>query len=91
MKNAEIKSVTLTFPCMENLSQCKLVVYSNALYKNLENGGLQYSFGNLSLIMWQSKKICWMVKSTMAAETLALVEAAEASCWLSNLKPELLS
>ena len=76
---------------MESLSQCKLVVYCNASYKNLENGDLQYSFGNLSLITWQSKKICWMVKSAMAAETLALVEAAEASFWLSNLIPELLS
>ena len=28
--------------------------------------------------MWESKKICCMVKSTMAAETLALVDAAEA-------------
>ena len=46
MKTAQIKSVTLTFPCMESLSQCKLVVYCNASYKNLENGGLQYSFGN---------------------------------------------
>ena len=58
MKNAQIKSVTLTFPCKESLSQCKLVVYCNASYKNLENGDLQYSFGNLSLITWQSKKIC---------------------------------
>ena len=41
--------------------------------------------------MWQSKKIHRMVKSTMAAETLALVDAAEASCWLSNLISELLS
>ena len=84
---------------MENLTQWKLVVYSNASYNNLENGGsqgvfcifLQDSYGNLSLIMWQSKKICCMVKSTMASETLALVDAAEASCWLSNLILELLS
>ena len=99
LENEQIKSVTLTFPCMENLMQCKLVVYSDASYNNLENGSsqggfcifLQHSNGNLSLNLWQSKKICWMVKSTMAAETLALVEAAEASCWLSNLIPELLS
>ena len=32
-----------------------------------------------------------MVKSTMASETLALVDAGEASCWLSNLISELLS
>ena len=79
--------------------QCKLVVYSGASYNNLENGSsqggfcifLKNSYGNLSLIMWQSKKIHRMVKSTMAAETLALVDAAEASCWLSNLISELLS
>ena len=83
----------------ENLTQCKLVVYSDASYNNIENGGsqggfcifLQDSYGNIYLIMWQSNKICWMVKSTMAAETLALVDAAGASCWLSNLIWELLS
>ena len=32
-----------------------------------------------------------MIKSTMIAETLALVDVAEASCWLSNLMSELLS
>ena len=41
--------------------------------------------------MWQSKKIHCMVKSTMATETLALVDAAEISYWLSNLISELLS
>ena len=52
--------------------------------KYLASGGdpyfcifLQDCNGNLSLIMWQSKKMCRMVKSTMAAETLALVDAAE--------------
>ena len=99
LKNAQNKLATLTFPYMENLMQCKLVAYSYASYNNLENGSsqggfcifLQHSNGNLSLIMWQSKKIRQMVKSTMAAETLALVDAAEASCWLSNLISELLS
>ena len=99
LKNAQNKLATLTFPYMENLMQCKLVAYSYASYNNLENGSsqggfcifLKHSNGNLSLILWQSKKIRQMVKSTMAAETLALVDAAEASCWLSNLISELLS
>ena len=81
----------LTYPCTKNLSQCKIVVYSDASYNKLENddsqGGfcifLQDSYVNLSLIMMQSKKICCMVKSTMAA--------VPASCWLSNLILELLS
>ena len=42
--------------------------------------------------MWQSKKICQMVKSTMASEsTLSLVDAAEASCCVLNLISTLLS
>ena len=44
MKNAQVKSVIFTFPCMENLMQCKLVVYSDASYNNLENGGSQGGF-----------------------------------------------
>ena len=75
---------------MENLMLCKLVAYSDASYNNLENGDSQFdfciflqdSYGNSSLVMWQSKKICCVVKSTMAAETLALADAAEASSWL---------
>ena len=66
LKNAQNKLATLTFPYMENLMQCKLVAYSYASYNNLENGSsqggfcifLQHSNGNLSLNMWQSKKIC---------------------------------
>ena len=88
LKNAKIKSATLPFPCTKNLSQCKIVVYSDASYNKLENddpqGGfcifLQDSHVNLSLVMMQSKKICRMVKSTMAA--------VPASCWLSNLIQE---
>ena len=52
---------------------------------------LQHSYGNLFLIMWQLKKFRRVVKSAIVAETLALVDAAEAPCWLSNLISELLS
>ena len=43
-KNAKIKSITLNFPGIEKLSQCKLIVYSNASCNNLENGGSQGGF-----------------------------------------------
>ena len=55
LKYAQIKSVTVAFPCMENLTQCKLGIDSDASYNNLENGGfcvfLQDCYGNLCLIM----------------------------------------
>ena len=61
LKNAKIKSVTLTLFYMENFSQCKLVVYSDASYNNLENN-LAY-FDRIvmeiyPLIMWQYEKLC---------------------------------
>ena len=39
--------------------------------------------------MWQSKWIRHVVKSTIAAETLALVYKTEASLWLSKLFVEI--
>ena len=38
----------------------------------------------MSPIMWQSKRLQRVVKSTMAAETLIQVEAAAAGYWLSK-------
>ena len=40
--------------------------------------------------MWQSKKLRRVVTSTMAAETLSHVEAAEACFWLSGIRKEIL-
>ena len=40
--------------------------------------------------MWKSKKLCKVVKSAMATETLIQVEAAEACFWLANLLSEIL-
>lgn len=37
-----------------------------------------------SPLMWQSKKICRVVKSAMATKTLSQVEAAEACFWPAN-------
>ena len=76
---------------MQNLDECSLATYSDLSYDNLDNGGSQGGFiiflrdktGRISPIMWQSEWICWIVKSAMAAETLALVDAAEALFWLS--------
>ena len=40
--------------------------------------------------MWQSKKLRRVARSTMAAETLSQVEAAEAFFWLSGILKEIL-
>ena len=38
--------------------------------------------------MWQFKRLRRVVKSTMASETLARVEAAEAAFWVAELYSE---
>lgn len=91
---AKNENVILQFKgTMKNLT---LEVYNDASFANLRNGGSQGGYikflkddcGNLSPIMWQSKRLQRVVKSTMAAETLIQVEAAEAAFWLSNLLTE---
>ena len=87
LKNVINLKVILTFPQMQNLDECSLATYSDSSYNDVDNGGSQEGFiiflsdktGRLSPIMWQSKRIRQVVKSTMAAETLALVYATEAS------------
>ena len=86
LKNVINLKVILTFPQMQNLDECSLATYNDSSYNNVDNGGSEESFiiflsdktGRLSP-MWQSKWIRQVVKSTTAAETLALVYETEAS------------
>ena len=93
LKNIRERKFVIIFPQIKSLEECTLVTYSDSSYNNLGNGHSQGSLmvflngknNNLTPLMWQSKQISQVVKSTMAAETLALVDAAEASFWLSKL------
>ena len=70
----------------------KIVCYNDSSLGNLKDGGSQGGFkiylvseNNVSSpIMWKSKKLCRVVKSAMAAETLIQVEVAMACFWLQN-------
>ena len=44
--------------------------------------------GNKNPLYWQSRKLRRVVKSTLAAETLALVEGAEAAIYLATIIKE---
>ena len=64
----------------------KFLAYSDSSYANLKDGGSQGGFiiflidadsVRLSAIAWQSKRIKCIVKSTLAADILALVDAAK--------------
>jgi len=91
--------VKVNIPPLDDINCLKFVVHSDASYANLSDGGSQGGYviclsnsetSKLSPIAWQSKRIKRVVKSTLAAEMLALVEAAEAGYWLQSILNELL-
>ena len=71
-------------------------MYTDASFGNLNNGGSQGGFAILlegeneeCLVMWKSHKLKRVIKSTFAAETLALVDGAEAAVYLQSMIQEL--
>ena len=95
---AKLDSTTLTFPAFSKPEEMYFATYNDASFGNLKDGGSQGGFvcfltdstGLCCPIMWQSRKLRRIVKSTMASETLIQVEAAEASYWIANLLAEIL-
>ena len=89
IRDAKIVEVSLQFSALQDLSKVKLISFSDASFANLRGGGSQGGFlvflqgcnDKYALISWQSKKLKRVVKSTIAAETLALQDAAE-SCFM---------
>ena len=95
MKN---QSVLLNFPHDLNILSCSIVSFCDASFANLPNAGSQGGFlcllvdnnGNYCPLTWQSRKIKRVVKSTIAAECLAAVEAAEMTIYLATLVQDML-
>lgn len=80
-------------PLRNNMMKCKLIVYCDASYANLKGDASQSGYiiflvdetGNANVLKWKSGKISRVVKSTLAAETLALLDAAETGYYLKRL------
>lgn len=87
------------FPRLHSLELCYLECFSDASFANLSDGGSQGGFiiilsddrGNRCPLFWQSRKIRRVVKSTLSAETLALLECAETAIYLREIIAELTS
>lgn len=92
------QAVKIVFPKMKNIENCQLVCYSDASWANLPSEGSQGGMlimlrdedGNQCPIHWQSRKIRRVVKSTLAAETLALLDCAEEACHIANMISDIL-
>ena len=98
VKKAKANHVILKYPKLDDLNKLTIECYSDASYGNLNDGGSQGGYviflsdgDKLSPIAWQSRRLRRIVKSTLAAETLALLDVAEAGIYLENLLCELLN
>ena len=89
--------IKILFPRISNLEECSLECYSDASFANLPDCGsqggfiifLQDSNRMRCPIFWQSRKIKRVVKSTLAAETLAFLDCAETAVYIRNIIQEL--
>ena len=87
----------MKFPQLQK-SQLHLVALCDASYANLKDGSSQGGViiflkgkdGKIAPISWSSRKIRRVCRSTLAAETMALLEASETCCWISHIINELL-
>ena len=101
--NKLIKHIKSTPSCIEvpnfeNLESLKLVVFTDASYANLTDGGSQgahvvfLSDGrNCCPIVWHSRRIKRVVHNVLAAETLSLIEGCESAIMFSNLIAEVIT
>ena len=81
---------------MEDLSNCYLECFSDASFGNLAGCFSQGGFiifltdhDKRCPIFWQTKRIRRVVKSTLSAETMALLECAETAVYLRHMISEI--
>ena len=97
INRVKVSSLEILFPQMSSISSCHIEGYADASFANLQGGKSQGGFiiflvdtnGKRCPILWQSRAIRRVVKSTLAAETLSLVECAENGVYLSLILQEL--
>ena len=91
VKRVKTDQISLFFPVLTG--NVYLECYSDASFANLSDCGSQGGFiifladesGNKCPIMWKSRKVRRVVKSTLAAETLALLEVAESAYYIGKI------
>ena len=81
------------FPMLDKIERCTIECFSDAAFSNLPDGSSQGAFilflrdfsGKRCPIYWQSRKLRRVVKSTLAAETMAMLEAAETATYIAKI------
>ena len=98
VRKVKASTVSLSFPKLQD-DNISVECYSDASFGNLNNGGSQGGYvifitdteGNKCPVSWRSKRVRRVVKSTMAAETLAALDAAQAGVFIATLLAEMIN
>ena len=97
IRKAKREPSQIMIPSIPMMEKCELITYSDASFANVagvgsQGGHITYvtSGGQTVPIAWHSQKVKRVVKSTQAAETLAMVDAAEAAIYYKNFIMEML-
>ena len=100
VKHSKGTNIEIHFPCLGKPEGLRLAAFSDASYANLVDGVssregfiilLVGANGRCCPIVWCSKQIRRVVKSTLAAETLALVDCLDTALYLASIIKEVLS
>ena len=85
----------IKFPSFD-MKNLELIVYTDASYNNLPNGGIQWGYiiflsdgNNTAPISWRSIRIKRVVRSTITAETVSLADGCDAAYLVSNMVKEI--
>ena len=96
IKKAKYNTVFLYYPILD-LNNLVVRCYTDASFGNLPDGGSQggayielVSGQNCAPIEWQSKRLTRTAKSTLAAETIAMVDGTDAAIVTSKLLAEII-
>jgi len=90
-------NINIYFPRIDNIREVTLECFTDASLQNLQKGNSQGGLiiflkdrsGSKCPLYWRSKKLERKVKSTIAAENLALNEGAERSIYLAHILRQL--
>ena len=95
IKKAKASEVAIQFRNIGDIREAHIVCFCDASFRNLKGESSQGAHviflkgkRNFSPVTWQSKKIRRIVKSTLAAEALALDDAADSCFYLKTLLQE---
>ena len=98
IRKAKNNQYRVAFPSLESLEDLELLLYTDASHANLSDryssaGGyiifLRGRNGRTCPISWAAKKIRRVVKSTLAAEALSLVEGLDACYFVRSILHEM--